>query len=450
MTTSRRARTCALPAAALAAALVLTPAAAFAADGEAAPGASGAQTAATVSPSAADGDPIAIAPADAGAEAGSGTEVDDGATTAEPAAADDAATDDASTDDASSGDVPTDDTSTGADAAVPTQAALPEPTAGDTGDEAVADEPAVFSMDGGDLHPGFAQFFGTEGFTPGDLVGVRVTGSDGQDLSEWAQPADGLSFAVRGDAYFTVLVPVGVAVPDVVTLTVSDESGTEASLEVLVEDFVAAPHLEPPVSATAGVVSVQGQNGEPGQVALVSVVDSSLFDGAEPGGDEGAEGGGDEEADGADLVAVAEDEVVADGPGYVTDDAPVAFDPEEGVAFALVPIDEDGDFTASFVLPAGDYVSDAAVLRRDGTAVSDFSVPVRFSVAAAVVPVVVAPVAVVPAAVTPVAALPSRAARPAGLAYTGSDPSGWLALAAGLVAAGGLTVAASRLRGRRS
>jgi len=435
VTTSRRTRACALPAAALAAALVLTPAAAFAADGDVPASSSAvdesAEATAPVSPAV---DELAPEPTDSGVGQVAADEAPEAPEASEPGG--------------SAGDV--EEAPAAPSAVAPTQAAVPEQAPelapGDGGDEVVIDEPAVFSMDGGVLHPGFAQFFGTSGFTPGDLVGVTVTGSEGQDLSEWAQTIDGLGFAVDGDAYFTVLVPVGFAAPGVVTLTVSDESGNQASLAVPVEAFVAAPHLEPPVSATAGVVSIQGQNGEPGQVALVS---SSRFDGPEP--DQGVDDGAAEEADGVELVTVPDGEVRAERPEFVTDDAPVTYYPERDLATALVAIDEDGDFTASFVLPAGEYVSDAAVIRRDGTVLSDFSVPVRFSVSAAVapvVPVVTAPV--VPAAATPVAVVPVRAARPAGLAYTGSDASAWLALAAGLVAAGSVAVAASRLRGRRS
>jgi len=426
VTTSRRTRACALPAAALAAALVLTPAAAFAADGDVpaatSAGADSPDVMTTVSPAAEAGT--------TGAGAAEGVPLSTDAETA-PAA---------DVEPAASEPVPSE----------PEVAAAPEAAPEDGEDEVVVDAPEVYSQDGSDLHPGFAGFFGTVGFAPGDEATASLTGSQGEDLSSWIRPAPGLTFSIDGDTTVVVVVPSDVVVPDVVTLTVSDESGGTASLEVLVSAFVVAPHLEAPVSATAGIVRIQGENGEPGQVALVSVVDASLVDSPEP--DQGSDEGVADEADGADLVRVAEDEAPTDDPGFVTDEEPIAFDPEEGVAFTLVPIDETGHFTASFVLPAGDYLSDAAVLRRDGSAASDFSVPVQFSVAAAapVPSVPTTPVAVVPAAAAPVAVVPVRTARPAGLAYTGSDTSAWLALAAGLVAAGSVAVAASRLRGRRS
>ncbi|ROP72988.1 hypothetical protein EDF18_3213 [Frigoribacterium sp. PhB107] len=439
MTTSRRIRACALPAAALAAALVLTPAAAFAADGDVPASSSvvaeGPDATTTVSPAAEAGvaESLPVSPSAAEAGAAESVPVAPGAETTL----------------AADGEAAPSEPEVVAPVA-PTPSAAPEVAPEDGGDEVVVDAPEVFSQDGSDLHPGFASFFGTVGFTPGDEATVGLVGSQGEDLSSWIRPAPGLTFSIDGDTTIIVVVPNDAAVPDIVTLNVFDESGNEASLEIRVSAFVVAPHLEAPVSATAGVVSVQGENGEPGQVALVSVVDASLVESLEP--DQGSDEGVADEADGVELVRVAEDEAPADDPGFVTDEEPIAFDPEEGVAFTLVPIDETGHFTASFVLPAGDYVSDAAVLRRDGSAASDFSVPVQFSVAAAapVLPVPTAPAAVVPTAVAPVAVVPVRTTRPAGLAYTGSDASAWLVLAAGLVAAGSVAVAASRLRGRRS
>ncbi|TDT61676.1 hypothetical protein [Frigoribacterium sp. PhB116] len=435
MTTSRRIRACALPAAALAAALVLTPAAAFAADGDVPASSSvvaeGPDATTAVSPAAEAGVAESLPVSPSAAEAGAAESVPVAPRAETTLAAD--------------GEAAPSEPEVVAPVA-PTPSAAPE----DGGDEVVVDAPEVFSQDGSDLHPGFASFFGTVGFTPGDEATVGLVGSQGEDLSSWIRPAPGLTFSIDGDTTIIVVVPNDAAVPDIVTLNVFDESGNEASLEIRVSAFVVAPHLEAPVSATAGVVSVQGENGEPGQVALVSVVDASLVESLEP--DQGSDEGVADEADGVELVRVAEDEAPADDPGFVTDEEPIAFDPEEGVAFTLVPIDETGHFTASFVLPAGDYVSDAAVLRRDGSAASDFSVPVQFSVAAAapVLPVPTAPAAVVPTAVAPVAVVPVRTTRPAGLAYTGSDASAWLVLAAGLVAAGSVAVAASRLRGRRS
>jgi len=435
VTTSRRIRACALPAAALAAALVLTPAAAFAADGDVPASSSvvaeGPDATTAVSPAAEAGVAESLPVSPSAAEAGAAESVPVAPRAETTLAAD--------------GEAAPSEPEVVAPVA-PTPSAAPE----DGGDEVVVDAPEVFSQDGSDLHPGFASFFGTVGFTPGDEATVGLVGSQGEDLSSWIRPAPGLTFSIDGDTTIIVVVPNDAAVPDIVTLNVFDESGNEASLEIRVSAFVVAPHLEAPVSATAGVVSVQGENGEPGQVALVSVVDASLVESLEP--DQGSDEGVADEADGVELVRVAEDEAPADDPGFVTDEEPIAFDPEEGVAFTLVPIDETGHFTASFVLPAGDYVSDAAVLRRDGSAASDFSVPVQFSVAAAapVLPVPTAPAAVVPTAVAPVAVVPVRTTRPAGLAYTGSDASAWLVLAAGLVAAGSVAVAASRLRGRRS
>ncbi|MBD8729523.1 hypothetical protein [Frigoribacterium sp. CFBP 13707] len=435
MTTPRSTRACTLPAAALAVALVLAPTAAFAADGDtvsgSAPVASGADTATTAAQVPADA--ATAAPTEAPLDA---APIDSAAGSPDTTAGTEP---EAST---PSGVVTGGDTPSSAvlGSSASTQEA-PTGLVAEDGDEVLAG-PEVFSTDGRDLHPGFTTFFGASGFAPGELATINVTGSDGRDLSGWLRIVPNLAFGADGETYFTVTVPVDVDVPDVVTLTVSDQSGRTASVEALVSAFVVSPYLDAPVSATAGVVRIEGHNGEAGQVAVVSVVDRSLVDAPE------SEQGGEDGVDGAALQA---DEVAAEDPEIVTDDAPVVYDPIEGVAYTVVPIDENGDFTASFVLPEGDYVSDAAVFRRDGSASSDFSEPIAFSVsAAAVVPAPVAAAAVAAPAAVPVSVAPVRTARAAGLAYTGSDPSPWLAVAAGLLAAGAAALAASRRRGRRA
>ena len=429
--TTRRTRARALPAVALAAALVLAPTAALAAETD----------------PAADGTSVPEVPAASGTTApvdettGVGTPVEpsEPGTATVVAPGSEPSSSGAPASGAPTPQQPGDDASETV-AVAPSGVAAAEVEVPAEGDEVVVDEPFVFQSDSSSLHPGVVGWFQTVGFTPGAPVAARLTAMDGRDLSAWLRPVSGLVFGLDGDTVVSVLVPEGTPVPDLVELTVTDGTGLEASTVVLVQDFVVAPHLEAPVGATAGVVTVHGENGEAGQVAVVTVAGDWFFEG-DPG-----EGGDGEVAPDEELVTTAADAAAEDDGELVLDDAPVAYDPQVGVATALVAVDDQGRFSASFVLPAGGYVADAAVVRRDGSASSDFSEPAGFTVAAAVV----APVAVVPAATAPVAVVPAvTTSRPAALAHTGSDSSAWLAVAAGLLVTGAAAVGGARLRTRR-
>lgn len=430
--TTRRTRARALPAVALAAALVLAPTAAHAAGADPVTGA-------TTVPEAPDASGTTAPVVDAaGPVTGTSEEVEGPGvvevTTPTPTPA-------PHVEDVTVPSTDGDAAPTAEAASAPsTAAAAAEVEVPAEGDEVVVDEPFVFQADSSSLHPGVVGWFQTVGFTPGAPVAARLTAMDGRDLSAWLRPVSGLVFGVDGDTVVSVLVPEGTPVPDLVELTVTDGTGLEASTVVLVQDFVVAPHLEAPVGATAGVVTVQGENGEAGQVAVVTVAGDWFFEG-DPG-----EGGAGEVAPDEELVTTTADAAAEDDGELVLDDAPVAYDPQVGVATALVAVDDQGRFSASFVLPAGGYVADAAVVRRDGSASSDFSEPAGFTVAAAVV----APVAVVPAATPPVVAVPAATTtRPTVLAHTGTDAPTWLAVAAGLLVAGAAAVGGTRLRTRR-
>ena len=411
MTTTRRARACALPAAALAAALLLTPAAAHAAEGDiAAEDATALQA-------------VVPQPVPSAEEA--------------PSAA------------------PT--------AAVPAPAPAPDQVAPDVEAGADAEAGSTFVTVLGAAHPGLPVTVFAEGFEPGDEVDVVVAVDgvvrEGVDVISYSR-----RFLFDGDGVtsFEVVVPDDVVPGSVLTIRIADRSGVSAEIDLPVTAPLPVPLVSAPVGATAGVVAVRGTGALPGGIALVEVVDADLLgeeDGAFEGRSETLLGEGSDLVAGAagtfSRVAAAEgSEAVDEGP-ILVDTEPVPFDEERGGASALAAVAGDGSFEARFVLPAGDYVTLAASSDAELTDISESSDLEAFSVAAAPVPAVVpapaAPAAGVPAGVAPAASVSRPAAtRPAMLAHTGDDVTPWALVAGGLLAAGGVLLTGRRLlRSRR-
>ncbi|KQS16370.1 hypothetical protein [Frigoribacterium sp. Leaf186] len=413
----------ALPAAALAAALVLAPTTAFAADGDPA-AVDGA--ASTGSVPAAEAAPTETGPA---------TETPAADEPAAPAAdTDEVVASDGDATGASGSSAGTDGDATGHDTTpvgvVPVETAAPAEVA-PADEEPVADGPRVSSFDGA-VRPGQGTDVYAEGFTPGDLVHVTVVGAD---------PADDVVSPLRprfdedGLAQLTVLLPEDFPAGVVVTVTISDDHDRSASTDLEVLEFVPAPRLEVPDGATAGVVTVTGDGGIPGGYALVEV-----FDGDTPLTDQFTGDPAHDEQLGTEPAAPV------DSPAIDVDVDPVPYE-TSGYASAAVSVDSSGRFSARFVLPAGDFATDAFTIDADLTNQSDFSGALAFSVAPAVtVPVATTPVSAAPTAlpVRPVAAV--TPARSSSLAYTGSDPSGALGWAAASVLAGAGALVAGRLR----
>jgi len=412
MTTTRRARACALPAAALAAALLLTPAAAHAAEGD-------------------------IAAEDATALQ---------AVVPQPVP--------------SAEEVPT---------VVPTAAAAPAPAPDQVAPdvEAEADDGvetgSTFVTVLGGAHPGLPVSVFAEGFEPGDEVDVVVAVDgvvrEGVDVISYSR-----RFIFDGDgvASFEVVVPDDVVPGSVLTIRIADHSGVSAEIDLPVTAPLPVPLVSAPVGATAGVVAVRGTGALPGGIALVEVADADLLGeegGAAEDGPEALLGEGSGLVTGAagtsSRVAAAEGSDAVDEEPILVDTEPVPFDEEWGGASALAAVAGDGSFEARFVLPAGDYVTLAASSDAELTDISEWSDLEAFSVAAAPVPEVVpspaAPAAGVPAGVAPAASVSRPAAtRPAALAHTGDDAAPWAMLAGGLLAAGGVLLTGRRLlRSRR-
>ena len=434
MSRSRRlGATTALPAAALAAALVLAPTTAFAAEGDpVAVDAPAADAAPTGAPVAVDPTTVAPTPTDAPAtstgDAGAVTS-GDGATGASGSGATPADTDAPTGDDAR----PADDAASEDETAVapgPVETSAPAEVAEvSPADEVPVDEPVVYGDDF-QIHPGMAVSVFPFGFTPGDLVTAEVAGDDVEDGDGWSSLSPLEVFDADGAATFFVTAPADLPVGGTVTVTVSDEHGRVASTDFAVTTFAPAPHLEAPTDATAGVVTIAGENGVAGGYAFVEVYDAE-----------------DLPTDEEPLLRAA----AADEPADELEAIPVDVDPvpyeTSGGAVTLVPVDATGRFAARFVLPAGDFAAEAFSFDAAQTTVSGFSDTVLLSVAPAVTaPVVSTPGSVAPAA-TPVrpvvAATPTR---PSSLAYTGSDPSGALGWAVASVLAGAGALVAGRLR----
>ncbi|KQO46222.1 MULTISPECIES: hypothetical protein [unclassified Frigoribacterium] len=431
----------ALPAVVLAAALVLTPATAFAADGD--PVAAEATTDATtgttttgdstsVSAVAVPGDasPAAAEPAGPGAQAVAPatlpTDVPDATGSSEDAS------------DAAAPEV---------DAPVETSAPTREVAPTEVATDMVVDDLFVF-IPVNAAHPGQAFPVFAQGFTPGDVVGVTVSGEGVPADADYVTFDDSPVFDEDGSTVFFVELPATFAVGGFVTVTVTDGSGLSSSSDVPVTTSVPAPALTAPVGATAGVVTVNGQNGVPGGYALVEVYDADelVTDLPDPSTDAPSDADPSAEPDPASDAEPTGDEIAFEIP---VDVDPVPYE-VSGSATAVVPVDADGRFAARFVLPVGDFATDAYTFDADLTTESDFSAAVVFSVAsAATVPVTTTPSTVAPAAlpVRRVAAVtPTRATS---LAYTGSEPSGALTWALGAVLAGAGALVAGRLRLRR-
>ncbi|KPG75883.1 hypothetical protein [Frigoribacterium sp. RIT-PI-h] len=414
----------ALPSVALAAALVLTPATAFAAEGDAvatdATTGTDATTAVaptetTVTPATTDisapstGTDETV-PSDGDATSASGSETAPADT-----------------------DAPVDDPAP-ADAA-PVETAVPAEVA--PADEApVVDVPQVSSFDGA-VRPGQGTDVYAEGFTPDALVHVTVT-ADGEPVDDESVFLLEPRFDEFGYAQFTILLPEGFPTGGTLTVVVTDDSGRSASSDLAVVEYVPAPVLEVPVGATAGVVTVNGAGGIPGGYALVEV-----FDGDTPLTDQFT---GDP-AHNEQLVT--EPDGSADAPGFEVDVDPVPYE-TSGYAAAVVPVDTAGRFSAQFPLPAGDFAAAALTVAAARVNESGFPGARAFAVA----PAVPGPPATTPGTGAP-AALPVRPvaavtpARATSLAYTGSEPSGALTWALGAVLAGAGALVASRLRPRR-
>lgn len=414
----------ALPAVALAAALVLTPATAFAADGDpvAADATTGTDTTTTVAPTE-----TTVTPATTDASAlSTGTDVtvpsDEDATSAFESVE---ATGDSTT--------TTDDTAP--DGIAPVETAAPAPVAA-ADEEPIVDVPQVSSFDGA-VRPGQGTDVYAEGFTAGDLVHVTVT-ADGAPVDDEFVFLLKPRFDEFGYAQFGILLPEDFPTGGTLTVSVTDDSGRSAASDLAVLEYVPAPVLEVPVGATAGLVTVNGTGGVPGGYALVEV-----FDGDTPLTDQFTGDPAHDEQLGT------EPDVSADAPGFEVDVDPVPYE-TSGYAAAVVPVDTAGRFSARFVLPAGDFATDALTIDADLANESDFSGALAFSVA----PAVTVPTATTPGTVAP-AALPVRPlaavtpARATSLAYTGSEPSGALTWALGAVLAGAGALVAGRLRLRR-
>lgn len=414
----------ALPAVALAAALVLTPATAFAAEGDplAADATTSTDATAAVAPTE-----TTVTPATTDASAA-------------PTGTDETVPSDGDATSASGSETAPADTDAPVDAPTPADAAPVEtaaPAEVAPADEApVADVPQVSSFDGA-VRPGQGTDVYAEGFTPDDIVHVTVT-ADGAPIDDDSVFLLKSRFDEFGYAQFTILLPEDFPTGGTLAVTVADDNGRSAASDLAVLEYVPAPVLDVPVGATAGVVTVNGVGGIPGGYALVEV-----FDGDTPLTDQFTGDPAHDEQLGT------EPDVSADAPGFDVDVDPVPYE-TSGYASAVVPVDTAGRFSARFLLPAGDFATDALTIDADLVNESDLSGALAFSVAPAVtVPTAATSGTVAPAAlpVRPVAAV--TPARATSLAYTGSEPSGALTWALGAVLAGAGALVAGRLRLRR-
>jgi hypothetical protein len=430
MTTSHRLRTSA-GAAALAAALVLVPTAAFADDAPAAPVAVPDATPAVEAPAVAPADAPASdpsgAPTDASAPAPVAVAVDVDAVAAAPSAP------------------------AAPQAEAPATPATPS-TRGAGTVVVVAPETAPYvEVFPGAAHPGSTFSVYVQGFTPGDVVSARVDGDAvSPDDVFTVYPAQlPFVFDSDGTAFFDVEVPADLPL-GTLTVAVSDAHGLTSSTEVSVTAPIPAPVVVAPVGATAGVVTVSGSGGLPGQAALVVVGDHDVVEegfGTASASDVPSSADG-ARADVSSLVTTTAAQAEADPEEIPYDDEPVEYSPEDGAATALVPIAADGTFSARFVLPAGDFATTALAI---DTETSDTSLPAdvaRFTVAAAAAPVVVpAAPAAAPAAV-PVNTV--VATRGGSLAYTGTETTLPAGVAAAALLLGAALMTTARLRRRVS
>lgn len=248
------------------------------------------------------------------------------------------------------------------------------------------------------------------GFSPGEEVTTVVTDSAGtvveladRELNYYADDNVG--------AYADTVVFADSVVADDYTITLTGvRSGIVLAVDITVADEVVVLTPTPVITSptegqvlTGGTVVVSG-TGPVGTGIVLTVADPSFLDGTAT-------------------------ELPAEGHFYLTD----AADP--------ILVDDEGNWTVSVELLPGEYVTQAiaAELNADGSVneaggVSEFSNTVAFSLIAA---------AVAPPVVTPAAPV----ARPAGLAYTGTEATqGVVAAALMLLVGAGLLVATRRRR----
>ena len=452
MTTSHRLRTSA-GAAALTAALVLVPAAAFADDAPAAPAASAPTVAADTTAPVVGADPTPAADP-------SGT--DAAATPADPATPAPASplspTSGTATGNTAVGQRPAPTASAapiaaaqpGSAAAAPDASAPTTQGAGTVVVVAPEVEPSVEVYPGA-AHPGSAFSVFTQGFTAGDPVSARVDGDAVSTDDVFTVYPSQLPFVfdTSGTAYFDVDVPADLPL-GTLTVTVTDAHGNASSTEVAVTDPIPAPVVVAPVGATAGIVTVTGSGGVPGQAAVVVVgapddVEVGFgfaFGTGQSSSDAAADAPAEEAAaDLTSLVTTAEQAEAAPDEDFF-DREPVEYTAAEGPATALVPIAADGTFSARFVLPAGDFGTTAVVIDTETSDTSLVAAVAPFTVAAAAAPVVT------PAGPAGVPVNTVVGTRGGSLAYTGSESALPAGIAAAALLLGAVLATTARLRRR--
>ncbi|GAB2985154.1 LPXTG cell wall anchor domain-containing protein [Frigoribacterium salinisoli] len=305
-------------------------------------------------------------------------------------------------------------------------------------DELPAEEPAV-SAGSTVLHPGGLDSVYAGGFTAGDAVTLDVTGEGvDEDLVFTATPwTEGpLVFDEDGWTGFDLAVPVEVPLGTVLTVSVADQSGRQASADFVTAAPLAAPALVVPDGGTEGVVALPGSGAEAGNAVVVTVGavedDSIVWSSGSVGA----------------VFAPADARAVEDGADEIPwTTEPQRLDEEFGVAQAIVPVAADGTFETEFDLPAGEYFAVASQIDLETGDASEAVDPQLFALVAAAPAVVPVPEPTQGPAATVVVSL-GQAPRAARLAHTGQESTGWAALAAGLVLAGAGLLTAARLRRR--
>jgi hypothetical protein len=248
------------------------------------------------------------------------------------------------------------------------------------------------------------------GFSPGEEVRTTVFQADGTAIQLVDRELNYYADDDLGGYTDTVVLEAGIVADDYTISLEGVRSGVLLAVTVAVVDEVVlltpTPVITSPTEGqvvTGGTVTISG-TGPVGTGIIVTVADSSFLDGTVT-------------------------EAPAAGRFYITDLA----DP--------ILVDAQGNWTVTVSLLPGAYATRAiaAELNADGSvneagAVSNVSNTVTFSLVAA---------AAAPPVVTPAAPV----ARPAGLAYTGSEASqGVVGAALLLLVGGGMLVAARRRR----
>ncbi|WP_423920354.1 S8 family peptidase [Frigoribacterium sp. 2-23] len=277
-------------------------------------------------------------------------------------------------------------------------------------------------------------------FVPGEVV--TVAGLEGEVT------ADALG-RIDDAARLAASAPTGP-----LTLTLTGAQGSEATVEVEVSAAIAGPSITAPTAGSSvetGTVTVAGV-AQPNALVTVLIATADQFDGLETPGtppSRSARVAATEQTQSALVAEVAQRGLFGaalDAAAAAAAAEPVPYDPTLGGAVATFQTDATGAYSVSFsAVPTGAFGVTALQNLPDGTT-STLSTPVLFSVVpAAVVPPVTTPGAPDPAgsALTPI--------RPAGstsaLAYTGSEPTPFVAGALLLMLAGaGVLLAARRRR----